>query len=135
MQQPNKEGYAMNGNRYFLDTNAIIALLRGNYFIETKLSSAQWVGTSAICIIEFLSFTNLSHSDRKLLLILANRIEVINIPNDLSHLEMLAAFKTESKLNLPDALIAGSSIHHNAILISNDKHFQNVKNLPLLNFE
>ena len=69
----------MNGNRYFFDTNAVIALLSGNKTIEEKL-------------------------------------------------------KIESKLKLPDAIIAGYAIQNQAILISNDRHFEGINKLSLLRF-
>jgi predicted nucleic acid-binding protein len=38
----------MNGERYLLDTNAVVALLRDGAPIVTRLKSAEWVGISVI---------------------------------------------------------------------------------------
>ena len=56
----------MNGNRYVLDTNAIVALLRTNSQLVQLLQSANWVGISVISQIEFLAFSGLTQSDRPL---------------------------------------------------------------------
>src|SRR5215217_8116668 len=124
----------MNGNRFFFDTNAIIAYLGGNTNIQEAIANASWIGTSVITVIEFLSFSELSNNDLLLFNIFLNRIEVIGISNNLGFLEALAIFKLESKLKLPDALIAGHAMQLQATLIFNDKHFQNINKLSVLRF-
>ncbi|EDX78747.1 hypothetical protein MC7420_7400 [Coleofasciculus chthonoplastes PCC 7420] len=56
----------MNGNRYLLDTNAIVALLQGNSQLIQLLQDADWIGVSVISQIEFLAFSGLSEADRQL---------------------------------------------------------------------
>jgi len=124
----------MNGNKFFLDTNAIIALLKGNSFIEDILSKAEWIGISCISIIEFLAFPNLDPDDKILFQTLIKRVEVIGISNDILWLEKLANQKIETKLKLPDVIIAGYSIHLQDTLISNDKELKRIPNLSQLNF-
>jgi tRNA(fMet)-specific endonuclease VapC len=53
----------MSGNRYLLDTNAIVALLQGEVFLVQLLQGADWVGISLISQIEFLVFSGLSQAD------------------------------------------------------------------------
>jgi predicted nucleic acid-binding protein len=124
----------MNGIKYFVDTNAVIALLGGNQSFEQKLSEAEWVGFSVVSAIEFLSFTGLSERDKISLEIFISRIKVVGILNDLPYLESVARFKAATGLKLPDALIAYAAIEDSATLISNDKHFQNINGLSLLTF-
>ena len=38
----------MNGNRYVLDTNAIVALLQGTTQLVQRLHNAEWIGISVI---------------------------------------------------------------------------------------
>jgi predicted nucleic acid-binding protein len=38
----------MSGNRYVLDTNAIVALLQGNFQLIELLKDADWLGISVI---------------------------------------------------------------------------------------
>jgi tRNA(fMet)-specific endonuclease VapC len=40
----------MNGNRYLLDTNAIIALLKGDFSLIKLLQDANWLGIFIISI-------------------------------------------------------------------------------------
>ncbi|HEY9607824.1 hypothetical protein [Allocoleopsis sp.] len=49
----------MRGERYLLDTNAIIALLQGNQQLIELLQDAEWIGISIISQIEFLVFPGL----------------------------------------------------------------------------
>jgi hypothetical protein len=125
----------MNGIKYFFDTNAVIALLSGNTFLEKTLNAADWIGISAISVIEFFSFPNLSLKDKLLFNTLLDRVEVIGISaSNIGFLEDIAAFKIESKLKLPDAIIAGYAIQNQATLISNDRDFEGIKKLSLLKF-
>ncbi|MEG4318161.1 MULTISPECIES: hypothetical protein [unclassified Microcoleus] len=54
----------MSGNRYVLDTNAIVALLQGNIQLRELLKDAEWLGVSVISQIEFLVFPGLTQDDR-----------------------------------------------------------------------
>ena len=125
----------MNGNRYLLDTNAIITLLQGNTDINDVVSNAEWVGISVICILEFYSFPKMSVSDKLLLDYFITKIHLVNLPTERNSLAEIAKFKIQSKLKLPDAIIGSSSIENTAILISRDKDFENVNGLQLLKFE
>jgi tRNA(fMet)-specific endonuclease VapC len=53
----------MNGKSYFLDTNAIIQLLRGNRELVSRLEEAEFIASSVISKLEYLSFQYLSESD------------------------------------------------------------------------
>jgi len=54
----------MSGERYLLDTNAIVALLQGNSQLIQLLQNADWIGISVISKIEFLAFTGLTQASR-----------------------------------------------------------------------
>jgi predicted nucleic acid-binding protein len=124
----------MNGTKYLLDTNAIIALLNGDDTIEEKLQTAEWIGTSVLCIIEFLSFYALTANDKNLLQKLMQRIEIIPIENSLPELMQVALLRQQTGLKIPDAVIAATAIKHNARLITNNKHFIAISNLSVTTF-
>ena len=124
----------MNGIRYFLDTNAVISLLKGNELLEQQLVSAGWIGLSVISILEFLAYSLLSSNDRMLLMKLIDRVEVISILNDFHVLEYMASFRKQTRLKLPDAIIAATAVHKNAILITNDKHFTHIPSLQTITY-
>ena len=125
----------MSGNKYFIDTNAIIALLNGNKKIEETLNNAQWIDVSVISVLEFLAYPTISPSDIKLFNRFLERIDVIPIMNnDIEWLMQLAKFKSENNLKLPDAIIGAYSVKHECILITKDKKLAGVKSLRVLDF-
>jgi tRNA(fMet)-specific endonuclease VapC len=69
----------MSGNRYVLDTNAIVALLQGNPQLIQVLQNADWIGVSVISEIEFLAFSGLSQNDRLLFQQFLQRVEVVDL--------------------------------------------------------
>jgi predicted nucleic acid-binding protein len=69
----------MSGNRYLLDTNAIVALLQGNPQIIQLLQNADWIGVSVISQIEFLAFSELGQNDCQLFQQFLQRVEVIGL--------------------------------------------------------
>ena len=124
----------MNGNRYLLDTNAIIALLQGNIKIKEAIADAEWIGSSVICVLEFYSFPGMSSQDKLLLDLLITKIDLVNIPSERNTLAEIAAFKIQTKLKLPDAIIGSCAIKNNAILVSNDRDFKNINRLKVIEF-
>ena len=46
----------MSGRNFILDTNAIVALLKGDSGIANILFDAEWIGISIISYLEFLAF-------------------------------------------------------------------------------
>ena len=74
-----REIYAMNGKRFLLDTNAVIALLQGNNQLLKRLRDVQWIGISIITQIEFLAFSGLGDEDKHLFRQFLQRIDVIEL--------------------------------------------------------
>ncbi len=125
----------MNGDRFLLDTNAIVALLDGNSTINSLIIGADWVGISIISVIEYISFSNLSTDDLTLMNSFLKRVEVIDLTID--NLEILldtSKLRILYKLKLPDAIIAATSMANNAGLITADKGFNKVKELKVFSF-
>jgi tRNA(fMet)-specific endonuclease VapC len=69
----------MSGNRYLLDTNAIVALLQKDANLIQLLQNADWVGISVISQIEFLAFSGLTEADIQLFQQFLQRVEVIDL--------------------------------------------------------
>jgi tRNA(fMet)-specific endonuclease VapC len=69
----------MSGNRYVLDTNAIVALLQGNIQLIELLKDADWLGVSVISQIEFLVFPGLTQDDRQIFEEFLQRVEVLGL--------------------------------------------------------
>ena len=118
----------MNG-RYFLDTNAIIALLQGNDNLISLLHNATWVGASVI------AFPDMTPNDEILFSILKNRIDIVSLDSaNTSLLLKIIQIRRTKQIKLPDAIIAASAVQSNSALVSNDGIFRNFSNLELITF-
>lgn len=100
----------MNGRCYFLDTNAIVQVLAGNRELLALLTDAEYVATSIICELEFLSFPSLPEEDSMLFQQFIKRIEMVDlISGDLPLKNRILEIRSARKLKLPDAIIVASS--------------------------
>lgn len=123
----------MSGKAYLLDTNAVIALLRGHKGLVRTLGKAQWVGISVITLLEFLSFRGLSDEDKALIEQFKNRVHLIDLESaDTAMVNDIVTLRRTANLKLPDAIIAAAALRNSATLITEDQDFQSVKNLAVL---
>ena len=114
--------------RLLLDTNAIIQLLAGNKELLELVSSADFVATSIICELEFLSFQGLGNEDAELYQSFRSRIKVFGLPeNDPGLSGSIIAQRFNCGLKLPDAIIAGTAIANDCVIVTADKHFEKIK--------
>jgi tRNA(fMet)-specific endonuclease VapC len=119
--------YAMNGKRYLLDTNAVIALLAGNNQVVKLLCDADWIGISVITRLEFLAFSRLSDADRDLFSQFVQRVDVIGLGvSDDGLLERIVAIRLQHRLKLPDAIVVATAMVAMADLVSADAQLKGV---------
>ena len=125
----------MSGNRYVLDTNAIVALLQGNAQLIQLIQNADWIGISVISQIEFLVFSGLTQSDRQLFQQFLQRVWVIDLTAiDTMLIEKIIEVRQQYRLKLPDAVIAAMAIQNSATLVSADQEFTKVTLLTVTNW-
>jgi predicted nucleic acid-binding protein len=125
----------MNGERYLLDTNAIIALLQGNLRLVQRLQTAVWVGISIISQLEFLAFTELSESEYQAFNQFLQRVEIIGLSSEQPRLiEQIIAVRQQYRLKLPDAVIVATAMQAEAALLTGDQQLQNLPNLLTIDF-
>jgi tRNA(fMet)-specific endonuclease VapC len=111
----------MSGERYLLDTNAIVALLRGDQPLQERLRNADWVGISILSEIEFLAFPDLNDEDRRAFRRFAEKVEVIALDRSSQALiDGIVNLRRQHKLKLPDAIIAATALESAATLITDD---------------
>ncbi len=123
----------MSGNRYLLDTNAIVALLQETPQLIQLLQNANWVGISVISQIEFLAFSGLSQSDRQLFQQFVQRVEVVGlIASDTALIENIIGIRQQYRLKLPDAVIAAMAIQNLASLVTADQEFAKITSLKVM---
>ena len=115
----------MNGNGFLLDTNAIVQLLKGNAELAKVVSEADFIATSVIAEMEFLSFSELSENDKMLFRAFKSRIEVYDVPSDDPELmQLVVDSRIKFSLKLPDAIIAGTAMLHGLTVLTADDHFK-----------
>ncbi len=69
----------MNGKRYLFDTNAIVALLKGNTEIVALANEADFIAISVISRLEFFAFSSLTQADKDLFNRFVDRVLVIDL--------------------------------------------------------
>lgn len=112
----------MSGHRYLLDTNAVIALLRGHTQLLQEVQAAGWVGVSVITRLELLSFSQLGPQDRDTILAFLHRVAVIGLdPKADGYLDRITAIRAATGVKLPDAIIAATAVEHDASLVTADR--------------
>ncbi|MDB9514362.1 type II toxin-antitoxin system VapC family toxin [Kamptonema animale CS-326] len=125
----------MSGNRYVLDTNAIVALLQGNLQLIELLKDAEWLGVSVISQIEFLVFPGLTQGDRQIFEQFLQRVEVLGlVAMDTVLIEKIIEIRQQYRLKLPDAVIAAMAIQNSASLVTADREFAKVTILTVINW-
>ena len=115
----------MNGNRYLLDNNAIIQLLKGNAELVALVSNADFLATSIIAELEYFSFSDLLENDISLYRTFRSRIRIYDVPSDdpiLTH--MVTEARKNFKLKLPDAIIAATARANGLAVLTADDHFK-----------
>ena len=111
----------MNGNRYLLDTNAIVALLQRDSKLIQLLQNAEWIGMSVISQLEFLAFSGLSEADIQIFQQFLRRVEVIDLFSQNKLLiDRIIVIRQQYRLKLPDAIIVATARENSAILVTRD---------------
>ncbi len=118
--------YVMNGKRYFFDTNAIVALLKGNNEIVDLTKQADFIAISVISRLEFFAFASLKEVDKNLFERFVARVTVVDLAmHNPVLLDAISEIRIQSSLKLPDAIIAASAKSVNAILVTADVKLAN----------
>ncbi len=125
----------MNGKRFLLDTNAVIALLAGNTQVVELVRDADWIGISIITYLEFLAFSGLTDTDRNLFIQFIKRIDVIGLEeHNAALLEQIIKIRLQHRLKLPDAVIMATAMGEIADVVSADAQLQNVVGVVVHSF-
>ena len=118
----------MSGNGYLLDTNAIVQLLKVNKELIAVLGTADFIATSIVAEMEYLSFSGLTDADVALYQAFRGRIQVYDVPSaDTVFTQLVVKARKEHGLKLPDAIIAGTAIAKGLIILTADDHFKKPK--------
>ena len=118
----------MNGERYLLDTNAVIQLLKGNSDVSSILEDADSIALSIIAEMEYLSFLGLNDHDVGLYRVFKSRVRIFDVPaDDEIFTRMVVTARQKYGLKLPDAIIAATARKNDLTLLTADDHFKKLK--------
>ena len=125
----------MNGNRYLLDTNAIVALLQKDSKLIQLLQNAEWIRISVISQLEFLAFSGLSEADIQIFQQFLQRVEVIDLfgQNKLL-IDRIIVIRQQYRLKLPDAIIVAMAKEKSAILVTRDIQLNRITDTTVVNW-
>lgn len=127
----------MTGNKFLLDTNIVIELFDGNKIIADKLNQVPEFFISSVTLGELYIGINRVTNKSKHLKKLTEFLElcaVIDIDSSTAKIygELIAAlYKKGKPLPTNDVWIAACAKQHNFILITRDKHFDEIDRIKL----
>ena len=122
----------MNGNKFLLDTNAILYILNGDETLTDFLFKKE-LYISVITEMELLSYKNITPSEQLTVENFLSDLVIINIDDRIK--ANAIEIKKTSNMKLPDSIIAGTAIALKLPLVTSDKQFKTVKNLELVYYE
>ena len=122
----------MSGNKFLLDTNAILYILGGDEALSTLLYNER-LYISVITEMELLSYKNITVREKQQIKNFLSDFEIINITDAVK--DRAIEIKKDSHLKLPDSIIAATAIVLDISLVTSDKQFKTVTDLNLLYYE
>jgi hypothetical protein len=122
----------MNGDKFLLDTNAVLYLLNGDETLADFLFEKQ-LYISIITEMELLAYKNITVKEQKLIAAFLNEMTVININNDIKIATI--ELKKNTNLKLPDSVIAATSLWLKIPFVTSDKQFKSIESLNLVYYE
>lgn len=116
----------MSGIEYLIDTNVLVYILQGNphvkYFAESEI-----LAISCITEMEVLGKFQVSESEKQIISRFLNHCHIIDIDAQIKQLTI--NIKQQSRMKLPDAIIAATAIKNDIMLVTADKDFKKISNL------
>ena len=122
----------MSGDKYFLDTNAVLYLLNGDETLAEFLYGKQ-LYISVITELELLGFKNISTKEHKQIVSFLSDLVILNITDEIK--EIVIELRRSSNLKLPDCIIAATSLWLRLPFVTSDKQFKTVASLDLIYYE
>jgi predicted nucleic acid-binding protein len=122
----------MNGTDIFLDTNICIYLLDWD-MVLAELLEGQNISVSIITEMELYAYHSSNHDSLKILNTFLDSVSIINIDEKVKI--KVISFRKNSKLKLPDCIIAASALAYKLPLITADKGFKKASDLDLILYD
>lgn len=122
----------MSGRSVLLDTNTVLYFLAGDETISEFIRDKK-IYISVISELELLAYNELTQQEIKLIQSFIRDIDIIDISLDIKALSI--QLRRQTRLKLPDCIIAATSMVHQLPLITADKGMKQVLGLDLIFYE
>jgi hypothetical protein len=120
---------------YLIDNNVISNYFSSSYSEEMMVFISEIIDQtpviSVITEIEALSWISTDKEKEKIVKEFISDSKVLNLNPDI--VTQCVKIRRSRKIKTPDAIIAATAIFYDLILITNDKDFEGIQNLKLLN--
>ena len=120
----------MNGNRYLLDTNFILGVLKSDPRVLAEVSARQLhVGAcsySAITRMELLGFHGITQEEVALIKQKLDRLAYLPLTGNIE--DAVIGLRQTRKIKLPDAIIAATALCSDLELLTLDQQLLSVVN-------
>lgn len=123
---------AMNGTKILIDTNIAINLFKGDDRLGMLLQDKE-AYVSFINELELLGYQAITIEEESWMEMFLDECVIIDINSGIK--EITTYIRRQYNLKLPDAIIAATSIFLGVPLLSNDDHFDRVKELIFILYE
>ena len=122
----------MSGNKYLLDTNAVLYILNGDKALA-ELLNGEKLYVSIITEMELLSYRNITAKEKQQIKNFLADFIIVQIDDEIR--DQTIEIKKSTHLKLPDSIIAATAIVLDIPFVTSDKQFRTVMNLNLLFYE
>jgi len=122
----------MSGNKFLLDTNAVLYILNGDEALA-ELLNGQKLYISIISEMELLSYKNITAKERQQIKNFLTDFVIVNIDDEIR--DQTIETKKNTNLKLPDSIIAATAMVLDMPFVTSDKQFRTITNLNLLFYE
>ena len=122
----------MSGNSLLVDTNIVLYFLKGNADIAQFFADYDII-ISFITELELLSFGSISPADEQTINRFMSFALIIDINSDIK--SQTVDIRKETKLKLPDAIIAATAMRMDLPLLTADKAFSKINDPRILLYE
>ncbi len=119
----------MNGNKLLVDTNILVYLYEGNPAV-VELLNGKTLFISFITEIELFSKAGLKAAEKRTLKNLMNDLIIIDVNQNIK--DRTVIIRQETKVKIPDAIIAATANTLSIPLVTSDKGFKKILDLNIL---
>jgi len=122
----------MNGSNLLVDTNILI------YFLQNDLEIIEMIRDKNLTVsfvseLELLSLSDLTEEDESVIKGLLNNCTIWDLNDEIK--QKTIQFRKNSKLRLPDAIIAATASYLQMPLLTADKGFRSIDVIDVIIYE